>query len=87
LESAEEKLINVRRGEGGEELLGGPLWSPAKGCLDMWIDDVLPAQPHPTGDHKGPPPIHSTALAPTESSTGALVDAYWAILKVHRPST
>ena len=31
-----------------------------------------------TGDHKGPPPIHPTALAPTKSSIGILVEAYWA---------
>ena len=24
--------------------------------------------PPPTGDHKGPPPVHPTTLAPTESS-------------------
>ena len=31
---------------------------------------------HP-GDHKGTLPDHPTALAPTESSIGASVDAYW----------
>src|SRR6266478_3029241 len=28
-----EKLINIRRGEGGEEWRGGPLWSPASCSL------------------------------------------------------
>ncbi|MGZ3621573.1 MAG: hypothetical protein ACXWPG_00600 [Ktedonobacteraceae bacterium] len=32
--------------------------------------------PPPTGDHKGPPLIHPTTLAPTESSIEASVDAY-----------
>jgi hypothetical protein len=33
-----------------------------------WLIDERLAQPHPTGDHKGTHPIHTTALAPTESS-------------------
>jgi len=33
--------------------------------------------PPPTGDHKGPPPIHPTALAPTEYWIGAQVDVYY----------
>jgi hypothetical protein len=32
--------------------------------------------PPPTGDHKGTPLIHPTALAPTESSVEAEGDAY-----------
>ncbi len=30
-----EKLINIRRGEGGEAGKGGPLWSPDVGRLRM----------------------------------------------------
>ena len=33
-----------------------------------------------TGDHKGPPLVHPTALAPTETSIEAKVDASWASL-------
>ena len=41
--------------------LGGPLWSPAVVRLRT--------SAHPcTGDHKGPPLVHPTALAHTESS-------------------
>jgi len=33
--------------------------------------------PPPTGDHQGPPPIHPTALAPTEYWIEAQVDMYY----------
>ncbi len=34
------KLINVRRGEGGAEWLGGPLWSPAVPLLHPMMSDA-----------------------------------------------
>ena len=74
--SALEKLINKCRGESGEAWLGGPLWSPAVGCLKMPAHRCMGRLPPPTGDHKGTQPIHSTALAPTESWIEAEVDAY-----------
>ncbi|MGZ3622438.1 MAG: hypothetical protein ACXWPG_05025 [Ktedonobacteraceae bacterium] len=50
--------------------MGGPLWSPAVGLEDVG-SSVNGPYPPLTGDHKGPPLVHPTTLAPTESSIGA----------------
>ncbi|HWZ19573.1 MAG TPA: hypothetical protein VNW73_12320 [Ktedonobacteraceae bacterium] len=51
--SPHEKLIIIRRGEGGEERLGGPLWSPAGwGCASR-TSPIHMFRQHPAGDHKG----------------------------------
>jgi len=34
------------------------------------------AQPHPTGDHKGTPPTHPTAIAPADANG---LFAFWGI--------
>ena len=33
-------LITIRRGEGGEGWLGGPLWSPGGGACSLSIDEL-----------------------------------------------
>ncbi len=63
----EGKLINIRRGESGGAGKGGPLWSPAVVQLEPLAIDEQAVYP-PTGDHKGPPHIHPTTLAPTRQS-------------------
>ncbi len=60
---ATAKLIAIRRGGGGVERMGGPLWPPA-------LRVVKPCGEYTqgtTGDHKGPPRVHPTTLAPTDS--------------------
>src|SRR5436190_15415202 len=52
-----------RRGEDS-----GSFWLPAVGFLDLGMGDVRPAHPHPTGDHKGPPP-RSTPPSPLREGT------------------
>ena len=54
---------------GGEGLYGRPRPVPLAPSLEE--HDHNPT----TGDHKGPPNPSSTALAPTESWTGALLQA------------
>src|SRR5215470_9028705 len=39
-----EKPITVRRGEGGEERRGGPLWSPVVACLFPLRERIVPPQ-------------------------------------------
>src|SRR6266446_5824057 len=65
-----EKPINLRRGEGGGVGKGGPLWSPASCslCSPVRECDHTP----PPGDHKGPPHIRPTALAPTDHPASCL---------------
>jgi hypothetical protein len=54
----------IRRGEGGAERKGGPLWSPVgMGALMLERSEMTMA----TGDHKGPPHPTSSALASTDS--------------------
>ncbi len=38
-----------------------------RGVLKKVVSPWMGCFPHPTGDHKSPPLIHPTALAPTES--------------------
>ena len=45
------KLINIRRGEGWEGRLGGPLWSPASCSLGSPVGNAITSLP--SGDHKG----------------------------------
>ncbi len=47
-----KKPINVRRGEGGGEWTGGPLWSPA---ILVPFHHLVINKPGYAGDHKGPP--------------------------------
>ncbi len=71
----------LRRGEGGWDGLGGPLWSPVPGGrFAAQRADRLGTVGHtsPAGDHKGPPIHPSSSLAPTEHSISfRWVDAYW----------
>src|SRR6266851_9209553 len=51
---------------GGEGLYGRPRPGP---CAHLLGNAITPPPP---GDHKGPPHIHSTALAPTDHSASCL---------------
>src|SRR5216684_5256658 len=53
------KLINIRRGEGGEAGKGGPLWSPASCSLCSPMGATL-SHPH----HRATIKAHSTSTQP-----------------------
>src|SRR6266480_2003197 len=62
----------LRRGEGGEEWRGGPLWSPAAGLLLrlMPLGDPCVALVSYTVKHTGPPCYHATYIPCNASSAG-----------------
>ena len=51
-------------------LYGRPPWVTLKALAHRCTGRMPP----PPGDHKGPPPVHPTTLAPTESSIVGVFD-------------
>src|SRR5216683_1796886 len=54
-----KKLLTIRRGEGGEEWRGGPLWSPASCSLCLHVGGT---RSHPR--HRATIKAHSTSTQP-----------------------
>ena len=67
LASTLEKLINIRGGESGGSGEGRAFMVARCGSPGHRGSSMNGQVPPPTGDHKGPPPVHPTALAPTDS--------------------
>ena len=82
------KLIDIRRGEGGEERRGGPLWSPASYCLCSPV-----GKRHHTpapGDHKGPlfptpPPSPLRRLMLMLRRSGSIRSSIACVFRQHSP--
>src|SRR5260221_10563846 len=68
------RLISIRRGGGGVEGMGGPLWPPALGVVKPCGGDPQ----RTTGGQKSPPPPHPPPPPLPNAGVASLVDAYLA---------
>ena len=75
LSDTKEKLITIRRGERGWAGRCGPSRSPAS-CSPGTHLGGRRSPPPPTGDHKGPPNLSSTTLAPTDRPASCLTSRF-----------
>lgn len=55
------------------------MWTLAVGYMKIWMYGGAVAPPLPTGDHKGPPILTSSTLAPT-----VVDDVYWLTRNGHQ---